>query len=142
VTALACALLALTLAGPATARPIDTQAQPQTPSQDLRNADRRAPSEIAPRQDLRSPDAFDASRADTIEDAWKRYYANLDNRMFQDMINAPGATAVDSATQPAPVPVADGSDGVDWPAIGIVLAGGLLFAGGLVAVARRHRVPA
>jgi hypothetical protein len=123
VTALACALLALTMAGPAAARLID-----EAPTSSLAGT--------TSKQDLRSPDAMDASRAYDIARAMERYY------MTQGTTNAPGATAVDSQTRPAPVAPTSGTDGVDWPTTGIVLTVALLFAGGIVALTRRHRIPA
>ena len=140
VTALACALLASTMTGTAAARLIDeaptSSLAGTTSKQDLRNPDRRAPSAPAAGRDLRGPDAMDAARAYDIALAMERYYAT------QGTTNAPGATAVDSQTRPAPVAATGGADGVDWPTTGIFLAIGLLFAGGFVALARRHRVPA
>jgi len=119
-------------------------------AQDLRSLDARkaAPTSslagtTSPKQDLRSPDARDAA---------------IPRRKA---INAPGATAVDSATRPAPRALPDpptwpvdpepitpasaveatGDDGggVDWAPIGIGIAGGLLAVGGIAALAGRRR---
>jgi hypothetical protein len=78
------------------------------------------------RQDLRSPDARDAANA----------RPDLE-------IDAPGATAVDSATRPGPAQPAasDDANGVDWPAIGVGIAGSLFVIGGIAALTRRIRRP-
>ena len=71
-------------------------------------------------------------------------------------VNAPGATAVDSATQPGPptwpahpqpltpAPVAevtDGGTGINWTTIGLGIAGSLLVVGALGALASRRSRP-
>jgi len=98
------------------------------------------------KQDLRSPDGIEA--------------AHLRGHAAADAINARGATAVDSATRPAPrtfagpptwpanpqpiaqvhaVKVVD-DGGVDWTTIGLGIAGGLLAVSvAVVLTARRRR---
>jgi hypothetical protein len=93
------------------------------------------------KQDLRSPDAIEAARL--------RGHA---------AVNAPGATAVDSATRPAPrtvnpptwpvnpqpitpapaVKVVD-DGGVDWTTIALGIAGGLLAVCALAVLTTRRR---
>jgi hypothetical protein len=102
----------------------------------------------AQQQDLRSPDTIDA--ADAINAAKLRGHAAA-------AVNAPGATAVDSATRPAPRTVAgpptwpvspqpittvhaakvvdDG--GVDWTPIVLGIVGGLLVVGAVLTTRRR-----
>ena len=94
------------------------------------------------KQGLRSPDAIDAARL--------RGHAAA-------AVNAPGATAVDSATRPAPrtanpptwpvnpepitpapaVKVVD--DGADWTTIALGIAGGLLAVCALAVLTTRRR---
>ena len=104
----------------------------------------------AQHQDLRSPDTIDA--ADAIKAAQLRGHAAA-------AVNAPGATAVDSATRPAPRTVAgaptwpvnpqpitpvhaakvvDGG-GVDWTPIVLGIVGGLLAVCAVVVLTTRRR---
>ena len=97
------------------------------------------------KQDLRSPDGIEA--------------AHLRGHAAADAINARGATAVDSATRPAPrtfagpptwpanpqpiaqvhaVKVVD-DGGVDWTTIGLGIAGGLLAVSVLAFFTTRRR---
>jgi hypothetical protein len=84
---------------------------------------------------------------------WYPHAPGHPSQSGQRPLNAPGATAVDSATRPGPAPAtskpiapsepADGGSGVDWLTIGIGIAGSLLAVSGLAALnARRTRVPA
>jgi hypothetical protein len=101
----------------------------------------------APRQDLRSPDARDAAGASSLKQDLRSPDAR-DAAADQPPVNAPGATAVDSASRPAPAPapVPTGGDGMDWAPIGLGLAGALFGIAGLGVLAvrrtRRVRVPA
>jgi hypothetical protein len=81
------------------------------------------------KQDLRSPDARDAATV----------------RLHKSgvAVNAPGATAVDSATIPAPdvapaPAVKDSDDGVDWMTIGLGIAGTLLAVSAIALVSNRR----
>jgi hypothetical protein len=83
------------------------------------------------KQDLRSADARDAAQHP---------------RGFSHAVNAPGATAVDSATKPGVVttaPVAPPSDdGIDWTTVLFGIAGTLIAVGGIALVMnRRHTTP-
>lgn len=66
VTALALALLGVTMSGPAAAQPTDIHDGWETSS--------LAGTTSTPRQDLRSPDAIDAARQDDVALAMERYY--------------------------------------------------------------------
>ena len=116
---LAAVLAATAIAAPAaaTAKPVDMHASTA-----------QAAAQAQHRQDLRSPDAIDASQHP---------------RKSPVVVNAPGATVVDSQSSPAapaPAPaVAKSDDGVDWLAIGLGIAGTLLVLGGIVAVTSRSR---
>jgi hypothetical protein len=128
-------------------------AKAQQPGQDLRSPDARHAALLAKQhdstkaelvQDLRSPDAYDAAQHP---------------RKSPVVVNAPGASAVDSQAKstpvapgqptwavdpqpipPAPAPAAAGSDdGVDWTTIGLGIAGTLLVLGGLAALTARVR---
>jgi hypothetical protein len=139
-TALAIAALIV----PATA----AQAQPADMHASTAIAAAQAREQAQPKQDLRSADARDAA---------------MHPRGFGHAVNAPGATAKDSASvKPAPgiqqaptwpvdpkpvtsAPAAQPSsadDGVDWTTIGIGIAGSLMAVGLLALVAnRRTRTP-
>lgn len=167
---LTAALATLALAAPAAtaaAQPADMHASTaiaaakaqQPPRQDLRSPDARhaalmtkqhqADSAVAARaqrvQDLRSPDAADAA---------------LHPRKSPVVVNAPGATVVDSQAKTTPVApgqptwavhpkqlpppaqtasVAKGDDGTDWGTIGIGVGLTLLLLGGIAAVTARTR---
>ena len=134
---LAAALAAAAVAAPAaTAKPVsDMHAS---------TAQAAAAAQAHQRQDLRSPDARDAAQHP---------------RKSPVVVNAPGATVVDSQStgtpvapgqptwsvnpQPisqAPAPAAAPSDdGVDWVTIGLGIAGTLLVLGGIVALTSRTR---
>jgi hypothetical protein len=139
VTALACALLAATMTGPAAARPADPRTEAQTSSlagmttrQDLRNPDNRPLSSLPsypvatppPRQDLRSPDARDATRPNEIELALERYYSTYG--------------------EPEPLPVAEAPAPADedtpWLPIVIALAATLTIVAASATHRRRLRV--
>jgi hypothetical protein len=139
--------LTIALAVAALIIPAAAQAQP---------ADMHASTAIAatkaqaqPQRDLRSPDARDAA---------------LHPRSVGEAVNAPGATAADSASvKPAPAlqqapawptdakpvtsapasqPAAGTSnDGVDWTTVLIGIAGSLIALGGVALVANRRRTP-
>ena len=131
----------------------------QQPKQDLRSPDARhaalmtkqheSDAAVAARaervQDLRSPDAVDAA---------------VHPRKSPVVVNAPGATVVDSQAKSTPVapgqptwavnpePLTPPSqtaaatksdDGVDWTTIALGIAGTLLVLGGIVAVTNRMR---
>jgi hypothetical protein len=112
------------------------KARQQEQKQDLRSPDARHAALLAKQrdsagqtarvQDLRSPDAADAA---------------LHPRKAPVVVNAPGATVVDSQTKPTPVAPATtkGDDGVDWVTVGIGIAGTLLVLGVIVAVTNRMR---
>ena len=97
VTALAAALLGVTLGGPAAARPTDIHDGWETSS--------LAGTTSTPRQDLRSPDAIDAARQDDVALAMERYYQSY------------GEPAPLVADTPAPAPVDD-----DAPLLPIAIA--------------------
>jgi hypothetical protein len=116
VTALAVALLGVPLSGPAAARPADG---PQTSS--------LAGTTSGARQDLRSPDAIDASRRIKIALAMERYYqgapgasedaAHATERYYQSY----GEPEPLVAKAPAPAPADD-----DAPLLPIALAAAAL----------------
>jgi hypothetical protein len=131
---LAAVLAATAIAAPAaaTAKPVDMHASTAL-----------AAAQAQHRQDLRSPDAADAAQHP---------------RKSPVVVNAPGATVVDSqsstkpvapgqptwATNPKPIPPAPvaasaSDDGVDWATIGLGIAATLLVLGGIAAVASRSR---
>jgi len=145
------ALTAVAIAVPAAtaaAQPADMHASTaiaaakaqQQPKQDLRSPDARhaalmtkqhesdaAVAATAKRvQDLRSPDAIDAA---------------VHPRKSPVLVNAPGATVVDSQAKSTPIaPVAATSDdGVDWTTIGIGAGLTLLLLGGIAALTARTR---
>jgi hypothetical protein len=116
---LVAALATIALAAPA------AQAQPT----DVHSPQAHAATTIQKRQDLRSADAIDASVNPSVH-----------------AVNAPGATAADSASVvgPAPArpvtatPADDG--GIDWQTIAIGIAGSLVAVGGLgLMLGRRNR---
>ena len=116
--------LAAVLAATAIAAPAAATAQPA----DMHASTAQAAAQAQHRQDLRSPDAADAAQHP---------------RKSPVVVNAPGATVVDSqTTPPAPAPapaVAKSDDGVDWLTIGLGIAGSLLLIGGTAAVTSRSR---
>ena len=145
------ALTAVAIAVPAAtaaAQPADMHASTaiaaakaqQQPKQDLRSPDARhaalmtnqheSDAAVAARakrvQDLRSPDAIDAA---------------VHPRKSPVLVNAPGATVVDSQAKSTPIaPVAATSDdGVDWTTIGIGAGLTLLLLGGIAALTARTR---
>jgi len=104
------------------------QAQPA----DMHASLAQATAKTQNKQDLRSADARDAA---------------------QNPVNAPGTSAVESATQPGPptwpahpqpltpAPVAevtDGDTGINWTTIGLGIAGSLLAVSGLAALTSRR----
>ena len=129
--ALSCALLASVMSGPAAAHDGGGGA-------DVHASVALAGAKAQQKQDLRSADARDAATP-------------------RRPVNAPGATAVDSATRPAlpgpptwpvnprpiaPAPVVHASvtgSGIDWTTIGLGIAGSLLVLGGIAAVALHSR---
>jgi hypothetical protein len=152
--------IAATLAVTALAVPA-AQAMPA----DMHASVAEATAKAQQQQDLRSPDGIEAARRhnhvavqdlrtpDGIEAAGLRGHAAA------DAINARGATAVDSATRPAPrtfagpptwpanpqpiatvhaVKVVD-DGGVDWTTIGLGIAGGLLAVSVLAFLTTRRR---
>ena len=162
---LAAALAAVALAVPATtaaAQPADMHAstaiaaaKAQQPRQDLRSPDARhaalltkqhdSTAAAAAKQDLRSPDAIDAAARP---------------RKAPVIVNAPGATVVDSQAKSTPVApgqptwalnpqpltppsqtatATKGDDGVDWTTIGIGVGIALLLVGGVAALTARTR---
>jgi hypothetical protein len=133
-------MLAAAVATAALAAPAATAAQPP----DMHASVALAAAQANERQDLRSPDARDAT---------------VHPRRAVQTINAPGATAVDSASTkplpgpptwpvnpqpvkaaPAAQPAGDG-DGIDWTTIAIGIAGSLIAVGGLALLANRRRTP-
>ena len=144
MTALALALLTSTMSAPAVARLIDeprTEAQTSslagtTESQDPRNTaaaqhpDNRARSALphyptpSVRQNLRSPDASDATRQNEIALALERYYSTYG--------------------EPEPLPVAEAPAPVDdpepWLPIAVGIAAALTIAAASVTLMRRRRV--
>ena len=110
------------------------QAQPA----DMHASFAQAAAKSQQQQDLRSPDAIDAARL--------RGHAAA-------AVNAPGATAADSATRPAPPtwPVnpppitpahtvkAVDDGGIDWMPITLGILGGVLAVGAVVLTTRRRR---
>ena len=112
----------------------------QQPKQDLRSPDARHAALMTKQhqsdtavaaaskrvQDLRSPDAIDAA---------------VHPRKSPVVVNAPGATVVDSQAKSTPIaPVAATSDdGVDWTTIGIGVGLTLLLVGGIAALTARTR---
>ena len=126
----------------------------QEPKQDLRSADarhaallanRHAPTKAELVQDLRSPDAIDAAQHP---------------RKSPVIVNAPGATVVDSQAKSTPVApgqptwavhpkqlpppsqtatATKSDDGVDWTTIGIGVGLTLLLVGGIAALTSRTR---
>ena len=136
---LAAALAAVALAVPATtaaAQPADMHAS---------TAIAAAKAQQQPRQDLRSPDAIDAAARP---------------RKAPVIVNAPGATVVDSQAKSTPVApgqptwalnpqpltppsqtatATKGDDGVDWTTIGIGVGITLLLVGGIAALTARTR---
>jgi hypothetical protein len=125
--AAALAVVALAAAPAAQAKPADMHASVA-----------QAAAKTQEKQDLRSADARDAAEHP---------------RGPGHAVDAPGATAVDSATLPGspksgvnpqpltPAPVAevsDGGNGVDWTTIGLGIAGSLLAVGGIAALTSRR----
>ncbi len=120
------------------------------PAVDMHASVAEANAKAQQKQDLRSPDA--------IEAAGLRGHAAAQAR-HQATVNAPGATAVDSATRPAPPNAAtpptwpvnpqpitpahtakvvdDG--GVDWTPIALGIVGGLLAVGAVAFLTTRRR---
>ena len=164
---LAAALAAVALAVPATtaaAQPADMHASTaiaaakaqQQPRQDLRSPDARHAALLtkqhdstavaaAAKQDLRSPDAIDAA---------------AHPRKAPVIVNAPGATVVDSQAKSTPVApgqptwavnpqpltppsqtatATKGDDGADWTTIAIGVGVTLLIVGGVAALTARTR---
>ena len=135
--------VAAVLAASAIAAPA-ASAMPAPPDMHASTAQAAAAAQALHRQDLRSPDAIDAA---------------TNPRKSPVVVNAPGATAVDSqsttgvvapgqptwAVNPKPIPpapavaVAESDDGVDWLTIGLGIAGSLLLIGGIAAVTSRSR---
>ena len=132
--------LVATLAVTALAVPA-AQARPA----DMHASVAQAAAKAQQQQDLRSPDSIEA--------------AGLRGHAAAAAVNAPGATAVDSATRPAPrttanpptwpanpqpitpahqVKVVD-DGGVDWTPIALGILGGLLAVSALVLTTRRRR---
>ena len=161
------ALTAVAIAVPAAtaaAQPADMHAstaiaaakarEAQQPKQDLRSpdarhaallADRKAAPKPAIVRDLRSPDAIDAA---------------VHPRKSPVIVNAPGATVVDSQAKSTPVApgqptwavhpkqlpppsqtatATKSDDGVDWTTIGIGVGLTLLLVGGIAALTARTR---
>jgi hypothetical protein len=116
VTALALALLATTMAGPAAARPND-----ELPTSSLAGT-----TDSTPRQDLRSPDAIDAARQNEIELAIERYYQS-----YGEPEPLPVAQA------PAPVPA---DDDAPWLPIGVVAVVTLAVVAASATHVRRLRI--
>ena len=130
--------LAATLVVTALAVPA-AQARPA----DMHDSFAQAAAKAQQNKDLRSPDAIDAG---------------LRGHAAAAAVNAPGATAVDSATRPAPrtlpgpptwpadpVPINSApavkvvDDGVDWAPIGVGIAAALLAVTGLAVLTTRRR---
>jgi hypothetical protein len=146
----ACALL-VAAAPAAAAQPADMHASVALAAakaqqqQDLRSADARDAAVSARKQDLRHLQAGGS------------YTPGSTPAVSGGTVNAPGATAVDSATQrtlpgpptwpvnpqpikPAPVVHASGSgSGVDWTLIALGVAGSLLLVGGITGLTRHSR---
>jgi hypothetical protein len=144
LTALSFALLTSILSAPAVARLIDdprTQAQTSSlagttddprDSAAAQHPDSRTPAAApshayakpSPKQDLRGPDAFDATRQNEIALALERYYSTYG--------------------EPDPVPVAEAPAPVDDPApwlpIAVGIAAALTIAAASVTLMRRRRV--
>jgi len=141
--------LTIALAIAALIVPAAAQAQPADMHASTAVAAAQARHQAQGTQDLRSPDARDAA---------------LHPRGPGHPVNAPGATAADSAsTKPLPVlqqaptwasdpkpvtsapasqPATDNSgDGVDWTTVLIGIAGSLIAVGGIALVANRRRTP-
>ena len=130
---LAAAIATLALAAPAAA-----VAQPA----DMHASTAQAAAKALQRQDLRSPDAIDVAQ---------------NPRKAQAVVNAPGATVVDSQAKSTPVApgqptwavnpqpikpapaVATSDDGTDWTTIGIGLGLTLLVVGGIAVLTNRMR---
>lgn len=157
IAALACALFVFAMSGAAAAQPSqDTSAstaparsQPTWGSFESIATTRSA----AARPDPRSPDVRDAAA-----NARKQDLRHL--RAGGHPVNAPGATAVDSATRPAPpgplsgpptwpaepqpithartATLVDGENGIAWTTIGLGIAGSLLAVTGLAALNSRR----
>ena len=117
---LVAALATIGLAAPA------AQAMPT----DMHSPQAHAAAKAHKRQDLRSADARDAA-------------VNPHRRV--PVVNAPGATAADSASVAGPEParavvVTTDGDGTDWTTIGIGIAGSLIAVGGFgLVLGRRNR---
>jgi hypothetical protein len=131
------AVLAVSLALPATsaARLDNPDRQfPVAPTQDLRNADRRAPEAPGPTQDLRNADRRAPAAPEPTQDL-----RNADRR-------APGAGEVDVVPieVPATTTIELPADGFDWGDAGIGAAGGIavlaMLAGLAMAATHRRRV--
>ena len=115
---------AVTLAPSASARVPDTVPPPASPGH--------------PSQELRSPDARDASAAQSSR--WQAY-----DEAVRHLTPAEQAVAFGAAKAPAPATSPSGDDQIDVPiAAGGVLAALLLGLGGVVLVTRRRnaRAPA
>lgn len=124
------------------------QARPVDPPADMHASFAQAAAKARQQQDLRSPDAVDAGLRGHAAAQARRDAA----------VNAPGATAVDSATRPAPTlgtpptwpvdpkpitpahtakVVDDG--GVDWTPIALGIAGGMLVVAAVAFLTTRRR---
>jgi len=136
--------LAAAIAASAIAAPT-AGAMPAPPDMHASTAQATAKAHRQSQQDLRSPDAADAA---------------LHPRKSPVVVNAPGATVVDSqstskpvapgqptwAVNPKPLPppaqtasTTSSDDGVDWATIGIGVGITLLVLGGVVALTSRSR---
>jgi hypothetical protein len=124
VVALSLALLTSAMSGPAAARPLD-HLRTEAPTSSLAGT-------TDPRQDLRSPDATDAARrAESAALAIERSYSSYSTPRSD--------RTIDATPKPAPEPVAvTDRNGIDWTAIGAVLAGGLLTITAVVAFTVRR----
>jgi hypothetical protein len=149
VAVLACALLAI-------AAPADA-----APPPDMHASFAEAAAKAQQKQDLRSPDARDATMSARQQDLNRLraggYTPGSTPAVSGQAVNAPGATAVDSVSQrpqpspptwpvnPEPIkpaPVVHASDtgsGLDWTTIALGFAGGLLVLGGIAGVVLHGR---
>jgi hypothetical protein len=154
---LACALLVSATTGAAAARPVQDTSASAAPAHarsystwgSFESIDPNRPA--AKRSDVRSPDVRDAAATAREQDLRRL-------RAGGHAINAPGATAVDSATrrslpgpptwpvnpQPiSPAPAVHGSDsgdGIDWTTIGLGIAAALAIAAASATGLRRLRI--